>query len=115
MVEPCGGRIFVDGLDIGAMGLHEVRRAIALIPQKAELMAGTIRSNLDPEGKFTSGEIWEAMKKVCHEIRHLLSSPDWERVFSSRFIMPTLKKILTRSLSTRLLPEAQISRMDRGN
>ncbi len=40
------GRILVDGMDVRDIRKAELRRRIAVVPQKAVLFAGTIRSNL---------------------------------------------------------------------
>lgn len=40
------GRVLVDGVDVRAMRKDELRRRIAVVPQKAVLFKGTIRSNL---------------------------------------------------------------------
>ena len=33
LVEPCGGRIIIDGIDICSMGLADLRSRLALVPQ----------------------------------------------------------------------------------
>src|SRR3954451_6848790 len=47
-VEPSGGTITIDGLDVCDMGLEDVRRRITIIPQDPLLFKGTVRANLDP-------------------------------------------------------------------
>jgi ATP-binding cassette subfamily C (CFTR/MRP) protein 1 len=52
------GQILIDGLDTLTMGLHDVRCAMAIIPQEATLFKGTLRYNLvrkPPRAKKTSG------------------------------------------------------------
>merc|ERR1711916_202401 len=63
LVEIESGSIFIDDLDIGRMGLDDLRRAIAIIPQSPMLFSGTIRSNLDPFGKHSDEEMWEALER----------------------------------------------------
>ncbi len=46
--SPCKGTITIDGQDVGEIGLHILRRTIAIIPQDPVLFSGTIKSNLDP-------------------------------------------------------------------
>ncbi len=41
-----GGRIFIDGQSIDAYDEKELRRKISIVPQKAVLFKGTVRSNL---------------------------------------------------------------------
>ncbi len=40
------GQVLVDGVDVWELNLEELRRRIAVVPQKAVLFRGTIRSNL---------------------------------------------------------------------
>ncbi|KAJ3287921.1 hypothetical protein HK104_008405 [Borealophlyctis nickersoniae] len=63
IVEPCGGRITIDGIDISTLGLNDLRRALAIIPQDPVLFSGTIRSNLDPFGEHTDSELWEMLER----------------------------------------------------
>jgi ATP-binding cassette subfamily C (CFTR/MRP) protein 2 len=58
-VEPAGGRVIVDGIDISSIGLHDLRSHIGIIPQDPTLFNGTIRFNLDPLSQYTDQEMWE--------------------------------------------------------
>jgi ATP-binding cassette subfamily C (CFTR/MRP) protein 2 len=58
-VEPAGGRVVVDGIDISSIGLHDLRSHIGIIPQDPTLFNGTIRFNLDPLSQYTDQEMWE--------------------------------------------------------
>jgi ATP-binding cassette, subfamily B, bacterial MsbA len=44
--EPQGGRITLDGVDLGTVRLAELRAAIALVPQETQLFSGTILDNI---------------------------------------------------------------------
>lgn len=46
LYEPQKGSILIDGIDMGQYHPHQVRRAIGLLGQDAELFHGTIRSNI---------------------------------------------------------------------
>ncbi|KAG5617155.1 hypothetical protein H5410_016979 [Solanum commersonii] len=59
LVEPTGGRIIVDGIDISKIGLHDLRSRFGIIPQDPTLVNGTVRYNLDPLSQHTDEEIWE--------------------------------------------------------
>jgi ATP-binding cassette, subfamily C (CFTR/MRP), member 2 len=58
-VEPTGGNIIVDGIDISSIGLHDLRSRFGIIPQDPTLFNGTVRFNLDPLSQHTDQEIWE--------------------------------------------------------
>ncbi|XP_017228295.2 ABC transporter C family member 5 [Daucus carota subsp. sativus] len=63
MIEPEGGRIVIDDIDISRIGLHDLRSRLCIIPQDPTLFEGTIRGNLDPLEKHTDSEIWQALDK----------------------------------------------------
>lgn len=47
-VHVTSGKIFIDGLDISQIALHDLRKEVTMIPQEPVLFSGTVRSNLDP-------------------------------------------------------------------
>ncbi|XP_073119135.1 ABC transporter C family member 10-like [Henckelia pumila] len=63
LVEPAGGKILVDGLDISTLGLHDLRSRFGIIPQDPTLFNGTVRYNLDPFYQHTEQELWEVLEK----------------------------------------------------
>lgn len=59
LVEPSGGKIIIDGIDISALGLHDLRSRFGIIPQEPVLFEGTVRSNIDPTALYSDDEIWK--------------------------------------------------------
>ncbi|EFX03767.1 ABC bile acid transporter [Grosmannia clavigera kw1407] len=58
------GKVLIDGLDIGQMGLRDLREAITIVPQEPTLFMGTIRSNLDPFDNYSDEDIFAALRRV---------------------------------------------------
>ena len=69
-LEAYEGKILLDNIDIGTIGLQDLRSAITIVPQDPTLFTGTIRSNLDPFTLFTDAEIFATLRRV-----QLISSP----------------------------------------
>ncbi|RAL50757.1 hypothetical protein DM860_015904 [Cuscuta australis] len=63
IVEPAAGHIVIDGINTSAVGLHDLRSRLSIIPQDPTMFEGTIRSNLDPLESYTNMEIWEVLDK----------------------------------------------------
>ncbi|NXR89260.1 MRP7 protein, partial [Hypocryptadius cinnamomeus] len=65
MMEMKSGQILLDGVDSQLVGLEELRSRLAIIPQDPFLFSGSIRENLDPQGKRTDAELREVLEQ-CH-------------------------------------------------
>lgn len=86
ILEPASGTIYIDGVDITKIGLHDrtfplsrvnilvelclmfcsivVRSSISIVPQSPDLFEGTIRENIDPVGEHADADIWVALGQV---------------------------------------------------
>lgn len=63
-LEAEDGQIMIDDVNIGDIGLQDLRMAITIVPQDPTLFTGTIRTNLDPFNLSTDEEIFTALRKV---------------------------------------------------
>ncbi|XP_003198194.2 multidrug resistance-associated protein 1 isoform X1 [Danio rerio] len=66
ILEAAKGKIFIDGINIAEIGLHELRSRITIIPQDPVLFSGSLRINLDPFDRYTDEEVWRSL-----ELAHL--------------------------------------------
>jgi len=61
IIEAAEGSIQIDDLNTSTIGLLDLRRRLAIIPQDAALFQGTVRDNLDPSGAYDDTELWSAL------------------------------------------------------
>jgi ABC-type multidrug transport system fused ATPase/permease subunit len=75
LLEPCEGRIEIDGVNLSALSLASLRQSIAVVPQEPVLFSGSLRESLDPFAQFSDVEIGAALAHV--EMSQFVSSlPD---------------------------------------
>lgn len=84
-LEADSGKILIDDIDIGLIGLQDLREAITIVPQDPTLFTGTVRSNLDPFGLFTDEEIFSTLRNV-----HLIEGPESGAASSSASPLPPI-------------------------
>jgi ATP-binding cassette, subfamily C (CFTR/MRP), member 1 len=72
LVEIESGRIEIDGVDIGGVGLDLLRSRVCVIPQEPALFRGTVRANIDPENKLGDAEVWDALDRA--QMRHIVQA-----------------------------------------
>ncbi|XP_045104248.1 multidrug resistance-associated protein 1-like isoform X3 [Portunus trituberculatus] len=66
IIEAAGGNITIDNVNIGEIGLHDLRSKLTIIPQDPVLFSGSLRMNLDPFNLYSDAEVWSAL-----ELAHL--------------------------------------------
>lgn len=67
-LEAREGSVYIDGIDVSNISLHDLRSRIAIIPQDPVLFSGTVRSNLDAFDHHTDSDLYDALQRV-HLIR----------------------------------------------
>jgi len=63
LIEPAGGAILIDGVDISRLGLHKLRSRLTIIPQDPVLFSGTLRHNLDPFKQYSDDAVWASLRQ----------------------------------------------------
>lgn len=61
LLEASEGSLMIGDVDICKLGLHQLRRAIVVLPQEPIVFSGTLRFNLDPFGLHSDVELWQAL------------------------------------------------------
>ena len=63
--EATEGHVFVNGRDVKSLDVDTLRESIAIVPQKAVLFSGTVRSNLSwGKNDATDEEMWQALERA---------------------------------------------------
>ncbi|KAK3935758.1 ABC multidrug transporter [Diplogelasinospora grovesii] len=64
LTEVLGGHMEIGGLDILPFHRDGVRKSMTVIPQDPLIFPGTVRHNLDPNGRHSDAKIRKALKRV---------------------------------------------------
>ncbi|XP_052786369.1 multidrug resistance-associated protein 1-like isoform X1 [Mya arenaria] len=72
LIESAGGAIYIDGVNIAELGLHDVRSKITILPQDPVIFSGSLRSNLDPFCKYNDSNIWYALE--CAHLKEFVTA-----------------------------------------
>lgn len=64
LIEPVEGDVTIDDVSTSSIGLLDLRRRLAIIPQDAALFEGTIRDNLDPGHVHDDTALWSALGEL---------------------------------------------------
>ncbi|KAK8386783.1 hypothetical protein O3P69_017907 [Scylla paramamosain] len=62
IIEAAAGNISIDNINIGEIGLHDLRSKLTIIPQDPVLFSGSLRMNLDPFNLYSDAEVWSALE-----------------------------------------------------
>ena len=63
--EATEGRVLINGRDVRSLDINALRDSIAVVPQKAVLFSGTVRSNLSwGKNDATDDEMWQALERA---------------------------------------------------
>ncbi|KAM7219313.1 P-loop containing nucleoside triphosphate hydrolase protein [Rhypophila decipiens] len=64
MIDTTQGNITVDGVDLASLQAEDIRARLNVVPQEPYFIPGTVRLNLDPQGRHTAADIESALRKV---------------------------------------------------
>jgi ABC-type bacteriocin/lantibiotic exporter with double-glycine peptidase domain len=104
LIEPTGGRILLDDMDLSGLALADVRRSVCLVEHQPFIYSGTVRDNLrygtpaaSPQAVAAAiaitelteviGALPQGMETVLEEEGHNLSAGQRQRVALARAIV----------------------------
>ncbi|XP_077172136.1 multidrug resistance-associated protein 1-like isoform X2 [Paroedura picta] len=75
ITEATEGGVFIDGIDIAKIGLHDLRFRVTIIPQDPILFSGSLRMNLDPFDQYSDEDVWTSLE-LAHLKNFVSTLPD---------------------------------------
>ncbi|CAK9435732.1 uncharacterized protein LODBEIA_P04450 [Lodderomyces beijingensis] len=70
IIESIGGFIEIDDINIGEIGLYDLRHHLTIIPQEAHTFRASVRENLDPFGEHDDAKLWQVLQ-LAHLKEHV--------------------------------------------
>ncbi|KGU31669.1 hypothetical protein MG7_01235 [Candida albicans P34048] len=70
IIEATSGNIEIDGVNIGEIGLYDLRHHLTIIPQEAHTFKASVRENLDPFGEYSDDKLWKVLE-LAHLKEHV--------------------------------------------
>ena len=58
------GQITIDGVELTSLNIQKSRKYISVLNQNPVVFSGSLRENLDPRGKHSDLELWDALETV---------------------------------------------------
>lgn len=75
--DPQSGSVLLDGIDVRDLRFHDLRQAVAMVPQEGFLFTGSVRSNIAyARPEMTDEEIWD--------VARVLGIEEWLRSLPER-------------------------------
>lgn len=105
------GEVLVDEMSLATLNLVEARKAFCALQREPFIFASSLRKNLDPEGIYEDGEIWEALEAVRmkHYVEELPRQLNYVMTKPSRF---SDSQLMLLSLARALLQKRRIIILD---
>lgn len=105
------GDVLVDEMSLATLNLSEARKAFCALQREPFIFASSLRKNLDPEGIYEDGEIWEALEAVRmkHYVEELPRQLNYVMTKPSRF---SDSQLMLLSLARALLQKRRIIILD---
>ena len=64
MIEATSGNIRIDDVDVSSIRRESLRSCLNIVPQDPFFLVGSVRFNLDPQGRCTDDQIQSALEEV---------------------------------------------------